>query len=131
MGDSLVVRRNIPRLTTRRIGKRSCFNRPTNIKRTDTPSVNQNPNRVLHKLHTQEDRVVVSLTDNGNISDKIKRKNKISPFIIARRYFISRISSYVGRLVGPTLSSISARRRCRISGYSERAYVVNVSNEAV
>ena len=38
------------------------------------------------------------------------------PFKTARRYFISRILSYVGRSVGPTTSSISALRRSNTSG---------------
>jgi len=37
------------------------------------------------------------------------------PLINALRYFMSRISSYVGLAEGPTLESISSRRRVKIA----------------
>ena len=53
------------------------------------------------------------------------------PFRTARRYFISRMCSYVGRSVGPTASSTSVLRRSNTSGWIERRNTMNVSVEAV
>lgn len=53
------------------------------------------------------------------------------PFKTARRYFMSRMFSYVGRSVGPTTSSTSVLRRSNTSGWSERRNTTNVSVEAV
>ena len=53
------------------------------------------------------------------------------PFRTARRYFISRMHSYVGRSVGPMTPSTSALRRSNTSGWIERRNTTNVSVEAV
>ena len=41
---------------------------------------------------------------------------RYQPFKTARRYFISRMFSYVGRSVGPTTPSTSSLRRSNTSG---------------
>ena len=55
----------------------------------------------------------------------------VQPFKTARRYFISRMCSYVGRSVGPTTSSTSVLRRSNTSGWIERRNITNVSVDAV
>lgn len=49
----------------------------------------------------------------------------------ARRNFMLRTSSYVGRRVGPTTLKISSRRRLRMSGCSARRYTAKVRVQAV
>lgn len=53
------------------------------------------------------------------------------PLMNALRYFISRMSSYVGLAVGPTLFRISSRRRWVTSGCSASMYIANVRVEDV
>lgn len=57
--------------------------------------------------------------------------NRRVSFRTARRYFISRMFSYVGRCVGPTMLITSALRRSKTSGWSERRNMANVRVEAV
>src|ERR1700733_14259652 len=53
------------------------------------------------------------------------------PFKTALRYFISRMSSYVGFLDGPTHVSISSRSRSRTLGVMARRYIAKVRVAAV
>ncbi len=78
---------------------------------------------------TQMDTIVTSLNRNNQKQLRIKSSTTV-PFKNARRYFISRTSSYVGVLV-PTFSMISERKRVANSGCSHIIYTANVKREAV
>ncbi len=79
---------------------------------------------------TQMDTIVTSLDRNGQKQLKKIKSSTTVPFRNARRYFMSRTSSYVGVLV-PTFSRISERKRVAISGCSHIIYTAKVKREAV